>query len=131
LAFDGCDFYFSSRYGFSRFTGGKIYTSNVNDSDMETLTKSLSIVSWHMFTIFLFINALTLIYVAYNPEFAVAAYSVVGINLLGSLLFVFLGLGKHRVLLRMPGAFLYGDHRSASWVGNMKELKSLYLTKKF
>jgi hypothetical protein len=98
---------------------------------METLTKSLSIVFWHMFTIFLFINALTLIYVAYNPEFAVAAYPVVGINLLGSLLFVFLGLGKHRVLLRMPGAFLYGDHRSASWVGNMKELKSLYLTKNF
>jgi uncharacterized membrane protein len=75
---------------------------------METLTKSLSIVSWHMFTIFLFINSLTLIYVAYNPEFAVAAYPVVGINLLGSLLFVFLGLGKHRVLLRMPGFFIWG-----------------------
>ena len=55
---------------------------------METLTKSLSIVSWHVFTILLFISALTLIYIAYNPEFAIAAYPIIGINLLGSLLFL-------------------------------------------
>ena len=75
---------------------------------METLTKSLSIVSWYVFTILLFISALTLIYIAYNPEFAIAAYPIIGINLLGSLLFVVLGLGKHRALLRMPGALLIG-----------------------
>ena len=93
---------------FHGFIGGKIYISNVNDSDMEALTKSLSIVSWHVFTIFLFISALTLIYIAYNPEFSIAAYPVIGTNLLGSLLFIFLGLGRHRALLRMPGAFLMG-----------------------
>ena len=93
---------------FHGFIGGKIYISNVNDSNMEELTKSLSIVSWHVFTIFLFTSALTLIYIAYNPEFVIAAYPVIGINLLGSLLFIFLGLGRHRALLRMPGAFLMG-----------------------
>ena len=62
---------------FHGFIGGKIYVSNVNDSDMEALTKSLSMVSWHVFTIFLFISALTLIYIAYNPEFAIAAYPVI------------------------------------------------------
>ena len=95
----------------------QIYISNVNDSDMEALTISLSIVSWHVFTIFLFISALTLIYIAYNPEFAIAAYPVIGINLLGSLLFIFLGLGRHRALLRMPGAFLMGITALFAWLG--------------
>ena len=102
---------------FHGFIGGKIYISNVNDSDMEALTKSLSIVSWHVFTIFLFISALTLIYIAYNPEFAIAAYPLIGINLLGSLLFIFLGLGRHRALLRMPGAFLMSITALLAWLG--------------
>ncbi len=84
---------------------------------METLTKSLSIVSWYVFTILLFISALTLIYIAYNPEFAIAAYPIIGINLLGSLLFVVLGLGKHRALLRMPGALLIGGTALLAWLG--------------
>ena len=102
---------------FHGFIGGKIYISKVNDSDMEALTKSLSIVSWHVFTIFLFVSASTLIYIAYNPEFALAAYPVIGINLLGSLLFVFLGLGRHKALLRMPGAFLMGSTALLAWLG--------------
>ena len=102
---------------FHGFIGGKTYISNVNDSDMEALTKSLSIVSWHVFTIFLFTSALTLIYIAHNPEFAIAAYPVIGINLLGSLLFIFLGLGRHRALLRMPGAFLMGITALLAWLG--------------
>ena len=102
---------------FHGFVGGKIYISKVNDSDMEALPKSLSIVSWHVFTIFLFVSASTLIYIAYNPEFAIAAYPVIGINLLGSLLFVFLGLGRHKALLRMPGAFLMGSTALLAWLG--------------
>ena len=102
---------------FHGFIGGKIYIGKVYDSDMEVLTKSLSFVSWHVFTIFLFISALTLIYIAYNPEFAIAAYPIIGINLLGSLLFIFLGFGKHRPLLRMPGAFLMGITALLAWLG--------------
>ena len=102
---------------FHGLIGGKIYIGNINDSDMEGLTKSLSIVSWHVFTIFLFISALTLIYIAYNPEFVIAAYPIIGINLLGSLLFIFLGFGKHRALLRMPGAFLMGSTALLAWLG--------------
>jgi hypothetical protein len=102
---------------FHGFIGGKIYISNVNDSDMEALTKSLSIVSWHVFTIFLFISASTLIYVAHNPEFSIVAYPIIGINLLGSFLFVFLALGRHRALLRMPGAFLMGSTALLAWLG--------------
>ena len=94
---------------FHGFIGGKIYMMNITGSRMDPLTKSLILVSWHVFTIFLFVSALTLLYIAYNPNFAIAAYPVIAVNLLGSLLFVFLGLGKHRVLLRMPGAILMGS----------------------
>ena len=102
---------------FHGFIGGKIYMKNVNKSSMEALTKSLSLVSWHVFTIFLFISGSTLIYIAYNPTFYIAAYPVIGVNLLSSLLFVMLGLGRHRFLLRMPGAYLMGSTAVLAWLG--------------
>ena len=93
------------------------YMGNINKADMEPLTKSLSFVTWHVFTIFLFISAFTLIYVAYNPKFAIAAYPVIGVNLLGAVLFILLGLGKHRILLRMPGAYLMVSTAILAWLG--------------
>ena len=93
------------------------YMGNINKADMEPLTKSLSLVSWHVFTIFLFISAFTLTYIAYNPKFAIAAYPVIGVNLLGAVLFILLGLGKHRILLKMPGAYLMGSTAILAWLG--------------
>lgn len=93
------------------------YMGNINKADMEPLTKSLSLVTWHVFTIFLFISAFTLTYIAYNPKFAIAAYPVIGVNLLGAVLFILLGLGKHRILLRMPGAYLMVSTAILAWLG--------------
>jgi uncharacterized membrane protein len=90
---------------------------NIYKSEMEELTKSLSLASWHIFTIFLFISALTLFSISYNPELDMAAYPIIGVNLLGSLLFIFLGLGKHKALLKMPGAYFDGKHRVVCLVG--------------
>ena len=94
---------------FHGVAGQKIYMGNIYKSEMEELTKSLSLVSWHVFTIFLFVSALTLFFIAYNSELVMAAYPIIGVNLLGSLLFIFLGLGQHMVLLKMPGAYLTGS----------------------
>ena len=102
---------------FHGFVGGKIYVANVNGSDLQPLTKPLSLVSWHVFTIFLFVSGLTLAYVARNPDFAIAAYPVIGVNLLGMVLFVALGVGKHGALLKMPGAFLMGGTALLAWLG--------------
>ena len=93
---------------FHGFIGGKIYMGNVNKSDLEPLTKSLSLISWHIFTIFLFVSAVTLSYSAYNSGFVIAVYPVIVVNLLGAVLFLLLGLGKHRILLLMPGVYLMG-----------------------
>ena len=102
---------------FHGLIGQKKYMGNVYASDMEPLTKSLSLVSWHVFTILLFISALTLLYSAYNPNLALAVYPIIGVNLLGSLLFLFLGMGSHKVLLKMPGAYLMGATALFAWLG--------------
>jgi hypothetical protein len=91
---------------FHGVVGQKIYMGNINKSELESLTKSLSLVSWHIFTIFLIVSAITLVAVAYFPSFRIAAYPIILANMLGAILFVFLGLGKHNALLSLPGAYL-------------------------
>ena len=102
---------------FHGFVGGKVFMGNINKSDLEPLTKSLSLISWHIFTIFLFVSAVTLIYSAYNSSFAIAVYPVIVVNLLGAVLFLMLGVGKHRILLLLPGAYLMGATALLGWLG--------------
>jgi hypothetical protein len=99
------------------FIGGKIYMGKVNKSDLEPLTKSFSLISWLIFTIFLFVSAVTLSYSAYNSGFVIAVYPVIVVNLLGAVLFLLLGLGKHRILLLMPGVYLMGATALLGWFG--------------
>ena len=102
---------------FHGIAGHLKYIGTINDSALEPLTKSLSLVSWHIFTIFLFVGSVVLIYVAYNPATSLALYPVIVVNLLGALLFILLGLGKHRALLKMPGAYLMGFTAFFAYMG--------------
>jgi hypothetical protein len=102
---------------FHGFVGGKVYMKKMNNSAIPALTKILSFVSWHIFTTFPFVSAITLAYIAYDPQFVRAAYPVIGVIFLGALLFLYLGLGQHRVLLKMPGAYLMGGTALLAWLG--------------
>ena len=102
---------------FHGIAGHLKYIGAINDSALEPLTKSLSLVSWHVFTIFLFVGSAVLIYVAHNPATSLALYPVIVANLLGALLFILLGLGKHRALLKMPGAYLMGFTAFFAYMG--------------
>jgi hypothetical protein len=93
---------------FHGFIGARIYMGNVNDSNLPVLTKSLSLVSWHVFTVFLLVSGLALAVIAFNPQYSIAAYPVIGVNILGAGLFIMFGLGGHGHLLRLPGAYLMG-----------------------
>ena len=97
--------------------GGKIYLGNINQATLTPLTKSLSLVAWHVFTIFLLVGAATFVMVAYRPDLAAAAYPVIGVNLFGAILFVVISLGSHRHLLKMPGAYLMGFTALLGWLG--------------
>ena len=91
---------------FHGIAGHLKYIGTINDSALEHLTKSLSLVCWHVFTIFLFVGSAVLIFVAYNPATSFALYPIIGVNILGALLFIVLGMGNHKALLKMPGAYL-------------------------
>ena len=97
--------------------GQKKYMGNINLSDLPDLSKSLSLVSWHVFTIFLVISGITLIVAAFYENFYIASYPIIGINLFGAFLFIFLGLGKHKILLTLPGAYLMGGTAFFAWMG--------------
>ena len=101
---------------FHGFIGGKIYGTNINKSDLEPLGKTLSMFSWQFHTIFLFITSCTLIYISNNPEFAIAAYPIIYINMLGAIYFFILCIGNREVL-KMPGAILMGSIALLAWLG--------------
>ena len=63
------------------------------------------------------INNLTLIIVAYNPSLRIVAYPIIIINAIGAILFVYLGLGSHKALLKMPGAYLMASTAIVSYLG--------------
>ena len=93
---------------FHGIVGHKKYIVNINLSNLPDVTKSLSLVSWHVFTIFLIFSAASLAYVAFFSNNYFILYPIIGINLAGLALFLLLGAGKHRVLLKLPGAYLMG-----------------------
>ena len=93
---------------FHGIVGHKKYIENVSSSNLPDLSKSLSLVSWHVFTIFLIFSSLSLAFVAFSPNAYFILYPIIGINLTGTALFLFLGVGKHGGLLKLPGAYLMG-----------------------
>ena len=101
---------------FHGFVGGKIYVTNINKSNLEPLGKTLSMFSWQFHTIFLFVAACTLVSISNNPEFAIGAYPIIYMNILGAIYFLMLGIGNKEVL-KMPGAILMGSIALLAWLG--------------
>lgn len=93
---------------FHGVVGQRKYMGNINNSELEARTKSLSLVSWHMFTIFLFVSGVTLVLASYSPHLKAMCYPIIFANFLGAVLFIFLGFGRHNFLLNLPGAYLMG-----------------------
>ena len=50
--------------------GGRMYMNNINNADLEPLGKSLSLVSWHIFTIFLLVGAVSFFFSWLQPVVA-------------------------------------------------------------
>ena len=102
---------------FHGYVGGKIYMGHVNASDLMPLTQSLSLVSWHMFTVFLLVSGATLICVAMKPDLALLSYPILLANALGAALFLLLGVMGHGRLLRLPGLYLMSVTALLGWLG--------------
>ena len=102
---------------FHGIAGHKIYMSNINASNLEPIARTLSLVSWHTFTIMLVVGAATLACVAFGPDMKLMAYPVILTNAGGAAMFLTLGLGGHGQLLRLPGLFLMGGTAVLAWLG--------------
>jgi hypothetical protein len=102
---------------FHGYVGGKIYMGHVNTSDLVPLTRSLSLVSWHMFTVFLLVSGATLICVTMKPNLALLGYPVLLANALGAGLFLLLGVMGHARLLKLPGMYLMAMTALLGWLG--------------
>ena len=102
---------------FHGVAGHKIYMSNINGSNLEQIAKTLSLVSWHMFTILLIVGAGTLVCIAYEPAMALMAYHIILVNAGGALMFLAVGLGGHGQLLRLPGMYLMSGTAILAWLG--------------
>ena len=102
---------------FHGVVGGKIYMGHIKASELLPLTQSLSLVSWHMFTVFLVVSGATLICVAMKPDLSLLAYPVLLGNALGAALFSLLGVMGHARLLKLPGMYLMGLTALLGWLG--------------
>jgi len=91
---------------FHGYVGGRIYLGHINGSDLEDLTKSLSVVSWQVFTIWLAVSAGVLVCVSLDAGLGLMAYPIIAVNALCALLFIYLGFTGHDQLLKLPGAYL-------------------------
>ena len=90
---------------------------HVQESGLMPLMQSVSLVSWHMFTIFLVVSGTTLICVAMEPDLALLSYPVLLGNALGAALFLLLSILGHATLLKMPGMYLMLLTAVLGWLG--------------
>lgn len=93
---------------FHGYVGGRLYMKNIRESQLASLTQSLSLVSWQMFTVLLLVSAITFIVVAWQPHLALMAVPLMGANALGACLFLVLSLMGHSALIKLPGLYLMG-----------------------
>ena len=93
---------------FHGYVGGRLYMKNIRESQLAPLTQSLSLVSWHMFTVLLLVSGITFMVVAWQPHLALMAVPAIWANALGALLFFVLSLHGHAALLKLPGLYLMG-----------------------
>ena len=102
---------------FHGVAGHRLYMGNINASNLEPLAKTLSLVSWHTFTIMLLVGAGTLVCIAYTPAMKLMAYPIILTNAAGAVMFLALGLGSHRQLLTLPGLYLMGGTAMLAGLG--------------
>ena len=92
--------------------GARIYLGNINASTLEPLGKSLSVVSWHIFTIFLTVSGATFLAVAFDLASASAAWPLIAANALGAMLF--LGLSFRGPCFAFPESTSWASRRFAA-----------------
>jgi energy-converting hydrogenase Eha subunit E len=96
--------------------GRKMHSDAINASEMPTLTSSVAMVAWDVFTVMLAVSGATLIFVAYNERLSVMAYPIMLMHLGGAVVFVVLAARGHKELMGLPGCYLMGATGLLIWL---------------
>ena len=89
--------------------GRRIYLRLIAQTNLPAREKSISAVSWDVFSIMLLVSGLSLVYVALNPQDSAMAYPIIAIHLMGAGVFFTLMARGHKELAALPGAYLMGS----------------------
>ena len=99
------------------YVGGRIYLGGVSNSDLDGLAKSLIILLWQAFTVWLVFSAGVLVCVSLEASLRLMAYPIIAVNALYALLFVYFGFAGHVQLLKLPGAYVTGAIAGMAYLG--------------
>lgn len=86
--------------------GRRIYLGLIADTNLPAREKSISAVSWDVFSVMLLVSGLSLVFVALNPQAIWIAYPIVAMHLMGAGVFIRLMMKGHKELAALPGAYL-------------------------
>lgn len=89
--------------------GRRIYLGLIAKTNLPAREKSISAVSWDVFSIMLLVSGLSLVFVALNPQAIWMAYPIIAIHLMGAGVFFSLMARGHKELAALPGAYLMGS----------------------
>ncbi|MDC0131723.1 hypothetical protein OAI46_07415 [Alphaproteobacteria bacterium] len=86
--------------------GRKIYLGLIAETNLPAREKSISAVSWDVFTVMLLTSGACLLFVAFNRQAIWMAYPIMIIHFMGAGVF-FLSIAKgNKELIALPGAYL-------------------------
>ena len=86
--------------------GRRIYLGLIADTNLPAREKSISAVSWDVFSVMLLVSGLSLVFVALNPQAIWMAYPIVAMHLMGAAVLIRLMMKGHKELAALPGAYL-------------------------
>ena len=89
--------------------GRRLHSDAIGASDLPSLTSSVAMVAWDVFTVMLAVSGLTLLCAAYNDEAVWMVYPIMLMHLGGAGVFVLLMAMGYKELVRLPGAYLMGS----------------------
>lgn len=89
--------------------GRRMYSGFISKSELPVREKSVSMVSWDVFTVMLAVSGLTLVCVALNADLVAMAYPIMLMHFGGAGIFLLLAARGYQQLLRLPGCYLMGS----------------------
>jgi hypothetical protein len=106
--------------------GRRIYLRLIAQTNLPAREKSISAVSWDVFSIMLLVSGLSLVYVALNPQDIAMAYPIIVIHLMGAGRFLYADGARPQRTCRLARRLSDGVYRPVDPLGYLMDLWLLF-----